>query len=83
MGSCQPEDCFWGDNRDAVVSGESSSSVSPELTLEWEFESSASTQRIRLMSTDHLQVDTHMQLHQADIEYDVTDHFKRTPEQGS
>ena len=48
-GFCEPEDCFWGDNADAGVVGGSTTRGTPELSLEWEFESSTSTQRVQLI----------------------------------
>ena len=81
-GSCQPE-CFWGEKPALVLVGDSSNAVIPELSLKWKLEHSVPSQRIRLMEKDLLQVDTHTRLRRADIDYDVTEHFRRIPGQGS
>ena len=78
-----PTGVLWGEKPAVVLVGDSSNAVIPELSLEWELEHSVPSQRIRLMGKDLLRVDTHTRLRRADIEYDVTDHFRRTPEQGS
>ena len=79
-GACDPE-CFWGEKPAVVLVGDSSNAVIPELSLEWELENSVPSQRIRLTAKDLLQVDTHTRLRSADIEYEVTDHFRRVREQ--
>ena len=75
-GACQPE-CYWGENPAVVLVGDSSNAVIPELSIEWELKNSVPSQRIRLTEKDLLQVDTHTRLRSADIEYEVTDHFRR------
>ncbi len=75
-GACQPE-CYWGETPAVVLVGDSSNAVIPELSVEWELKNSVPSQRIRLTAKDLLQVDTHTRLRSADIEYDVTDHFRR------
>lgn len=77
-GACHPEDCFWGDNTGAVIVDEANSRGIPDLSLEWEFESSTSEQRIQLIGKNLLQIDTHTRLRQPDLEFDVTDRFRRT-----
>ena len=77
-GFCEPEDCFWGDNADAGVVGGSTTRGTPELSLEWEFESSTSTQRVQLIGRDLLQIDSHTQYPEADIGFDITDRLRRT-----
>ena len=79
-GSCEPEDCFWGDNTDAETVGETDSEGIPELSLKWEFKSSTSSQRVRLIEKDLLQIDSHTRFREADIELKVTDRFRRTGE---
>ena len=79
-GSCQPEDCFWGDNAGADIIGGQSNPGSPGLALEWEFESWAFEQQVRLVEKDLLQIETHMQHLDTDIEFDVTDRLIRTRE---
>ncbi len=54
--------------------------MTPELALEWQFESSTSTQRVQLIGKDLLQIDTHTKFRNADIEFDATDRFRRTGE---
>ena len=80
-GACHPEDCFWGDNTGAVIVDEANSHGTPELSLEWESESSTSEQRIQLIGKNLLQVDTHTRLREPELEFDVTDRFRLTGEQ--
>ena len=81
-GSCEPEECFWGDNAEAeieIISGQSNPEL-PGFALEWEFESWTFMQQIRLVGKDLLQIETHMQHLDTDIEFDVTDRLIRTRE---
>ena len=82
-GACHPEDCFWGDNTRAVIVDEANSRGILELSLEWEFESSTSEQRIQLIGKNLLQVVTHTRLREPGFEFDVTDRFRLTGEPGS
>ena len=79
-GSCEPVDCFWGDNTDPDTVGGPNNQGAPELSLEWDFKPSTSSQRVRLIERDLLQIDSHTRFREADIEFDVTDRFRRTDE---
>ena len=79
-GSCEPEDCFWGDNAGAEIIGGQSNPGLPGLALEWEFESWTFVQQVRLAGKDLLQIETHMQHLDAEVEFDVTDRLIRTRE---
>ena len=79
-GSCENENCFWGDNAGADIIGGQSNPGSPGLALEWEFESWTFEQQVRLVGRDLLQIETHMQHLDTEIEFDVTDRLIRTRE---
>ena len=78
--SCQPEDCFWGVNTSARTIEEPTDTKTPELFLEWELRSSVSSQTVRLIRKDLLEINTHTQSLGADFDFDVTDRFRRTGE---
>ena len=79
-GSCEPEDCFWGDNAGADKIGGQSNPGLPGFALEWKFEFWTFEQQVRLVEKDLLQIETHMQRLDTDIEFDVTDRLIRTRE---
>lgn len=58
-GSCEPEECFWGDNPGVDIVGWQNHLGKLGLSLEWEFETWISVQTVRLVEKNLLQIETH------------------------